>query len=74
MEYRGGGAVTPRNKSKPRAQQKTRYWPNVDLMLGQRRRRWTSIKSALGQCPALSGMLLSQLLCANEAAAMVSVP
>ena len=26
----------------------TRRWPNADLMLGQRRRRWTNIKSALG--------------------------
>ena len=28
----------------------TRRYPFVDLMLGQRRRRWISIKSTLGQC------------------------
>ena len=26
----------------------TRHRPNADLMLGQRRRRWANIKSALG--------------------------
>ena len=28
----------------------TRQQPNVDLMLDQRRRRWSNIKSTLGQC------------------------
>ena len=27
-----------------------RRWPSVDLMLGQRRRRWPNIKSTLCQC------------------------
>ena len=27
----------------------TRFWSNVDLLLGQRRRRWSNSKSTLGQ-------------------------
>ena len=34
----------------------TRHSPSVDLMLGQRRRRWTNIKRALGEISILSGM------------------
>ena len=37
----------PSNESTWRAN--TRRRPNVDLMLGRRRRRWPSIKSALGR-------------------------
>ena len=33
----------------------TRRWSNADLMLGQRRRRWTSIKSSLDQCLVFAG-------------------
>ena len=31
------------------------HWPNVGLLLGQRRRRWTSIKPTLGQCILFAG-------------------
>ena len=34
---------------------KTGHWPNVVLMLGQRRRRWPSLKAILGQWPTSSG-------------------
>ena len=39
--------VTPAN---------TRHWRNADLMLGQRRRRWTNIKSTLCQCLMFAGI------------------
>ena len=29
-------------------------WPNAGLMLGQRRRRWPNIKTALDRCPVLT--------------------
>ena len=32
-----------------------RHRPNVKLMLGQRRRRWTNIGSTLGRCLVLAG-------------------
>ena len=32
-----------------------RYWHNIDLMLGQRRRRWTNINSTLCQYLAHAG-------------------
>ena len=35
----------------------TRRLPNVVLMLRQRHRRWTTIKTALGQCPLFAGMV-----------------
>ena len=37
----------------------TKRWINVVLMLGQRRRRWTSIKITLSQCLCLPGGRLS---------------
>ena len=33
----------------------TRRWPNVGLMLGQRRRRWASVSPTLGQCFVFAG-------------------
>ena len=39
----------------------TKRWTNADLMLGQRRRRWTNIKSALVRCILFAGMLLKML-------------
>ena len=36
-------------------QANTRRWPNADLMLAQRRRRWASIKLALGQRLVFAG-------------------
>ena len=35
--------------------------PNVVLMLAQRLRRWPNIKTALGECPVLAGMLLDNV-------------
>ena len=35
----------------------TRRLPNVVLLLRQRHRRWTTIKTALGQCPLFAGMV-----------------
>ena len=35
----------------------TRRWPNVGVMLGQRRRRWTGITSTLFQCFVPAGLL-----------------
>ena len=43
--YRISGCIT----------ENTRRWPNAGLILGQRRRRWLSIKSALGQCLVFVG-------------------
>ena len=34
----------------------TRHFPNEVSMLGQRRRRWTSIETTLGECLVFSGM------------------
>ena len=34
----------------------TRRWPNVGLMLGQRRRRWANISPTLGQCIVFAGI------------------
>ena len=34
----------------------TKRWPNVGLMMGQRRRRWTNIKPILGQCLVSAGI------------------
>ena len=33
----------------------TRHSANADLMLGQRRRRWPNIKSALAECLVIAG-------------------
>ena len=35
----------------------TRWNPNVALMLGQRRRRWSDIKATLGRCLVLAGFI-----------------
>ena len=35
----------------------TRHRPNVDLMLGQRRRRWPNIKPTLGRCLVFAGYI-----------------
>ena len=39
----------------------TRHRPNAVLMLGQCRRRWTNIKTTLGQCLVFVGLLVTML-------------
>ena len=38
-----------------------RHSPNAVSMLGQRRRRWTNIETALGQCLAFAGLVVNSL-------------
>ena len=38
------------------------YWPSVDAMLAQRRRRWANIEPALGHCIMLIGSQREQLV------------
>ena len=46
-----------RDCKKCHARKNTTRWINVDLMLGQRRRRWPNIKSTLFQCVVFAGIL-----------------
>ena len=45
----------------------TTHWNNVGLMLGQRRRRWTSIKPTLFQFIVFPGMITRLLYIAMAA-------
>ena len=61
----GGGRTTPPTPpgygpvlgcSPPPHTANTRRWPNVGLMLGQRRRRWASISPTVGQRIVFAGL------------------
>ena len=38
-----------------------RHSPDAVLMFGQRRRRWTNIKTALGECPVFARCVLAPI-------------
>ena len=54
MGYKTGRKITSTYPRKPQR------IPNVGLMLGQRRRRWTNIEPTLDQCLRISGSTLSR--------------
>ena len=45
--------------SEPRLPANTKHWPNAGSMLGQRRRRWSNNKPALGECFVFDGSFLN---------------
>ena len=49
-------------------------WPNVGSKLGQRRRLWSSIDQALGQCFALTAMLQNILEYCDSSSSFLNGP
>ena len=54
----------------------TRHWPNVDTIMGQRRRRWPILEPTLGQCrwEAVVSPLHQLMLVVNAAASHAGAP